>query len=268
MEAIHGNKVVQSFAGADLSAHINGKNKEVIIGPDGKPRNGVLFFSNDSITDLCNNPDEASQGKYDLFDEYVKDWIKKGIGLVPGSVRQPHCVRAFCTGDWKIVRYTDPNGIESDEWELYCLTTDPVEKKNLVNFRTGEVAPEASVSGMSMDELKLKNLELRAELARQEIVTSLGAIATAEHPPLQLYQNYPNPFDQQTTITFYIPESGLVHLSVTDVSGREMQVLVHKILQPGVHQFDLNAGHLSHGIYFLRLNAGSQQMVRKMLKVS
>jgi arylsulfatase A-like enzyme len=265
METIHGKQVVKPFAGANLSSYINGTAKGEIVGPDGKLRTGVLFVTNDSITDLCDNPDDIVKGKYELFKKYVQEKIDKGLGLAPGSVRQPNCVRALCTGNWKIVRYFDPTGVERDEWELYCLTTDPVEKLNLVNFRTGEIRPEATVPGMTMDELRSKNLNLRSELARQEIITSMDAKTQEIRSSLQLFQNYPNPFNQQTIIPFYVPETSFVRLSVTDISGKEVQVLVNKTLQSGVHQFELHAGHLSPGIYFIKLNSDAQQVMKKMI---
>jgi hypothetical protein len=50
MEAIHGKEAVKSSVGADLSSCIKGKGAGPIVGPDGKPRTGVFFMSNDMIT--------------------------------------------------------------------------------------------------------------------------------------------------------------------------------------------------------------------------
>jgi hypothetical protein len=77
-------------------------------------------------------------------------------------------VRALCTGDWKIVRYVDPHGVEADEWELYCLTADPTEHTNLVDFATGKVRDDVSVPGLKKNELRQINKWLKKELARQE----------------------------------------------------------------------------------------------------
>ena len=77
-------------------------------------------------------------------------------------------MRALCTGDWKIVRYTDPTKAQPDEWELYCLTTDPIEQTNLVDFRTGDVRHDVTVPGLTESELRLKTEQLKKELARQE----------------------------------------------------------------------------------------------------
>jgi arylsulfatase A-like enzyme len=168
MEAAYGQSVVKPFPGADLSAHIQGDGQADIVGPDGKPRVGVFFMTNDTITDLGGNPSDTTKGQYDMFLANVETVRAQGHDLTSGTVTQPNCVRALCTGDWKIVRYTDPNGVEADEWELYCLTADPIERTNLVDFRTGEVRSDVSVRGMTAEELVAKNQQLKAELARQE----------------------------------------------------------------------------------------------------
>ncbi|HQB29969.1 MAG TPA: sulfatase-like hydrolase/transferase [Syntrophales bacterium] len=166
METIHGKSNVRAFAGADLSSHVTGENTGDIVGPDGKPRAGVFFMTNDTITDI--GPSRSKEGQYDLFQDDVDTVIAEGYALTRGSVRQPNRVRALCTGDWKIVHYVDPSGVESDEWELYCLTADPVEQTNLVDFRTGEIRDGVSVPGMTEDELIAKNDQLRAALAEKE----------------------------------------------------------------------------------------------------
>jgi len=125
-------------------------------------------MTNDTITDLGANPSDTIQGQYDKFVANVETLRTAGYDLTSGSVTQPNNVRAFCTGDWKIVRYVDLNGVEADEWELYCLATDPIERVNLVNFKTGEVRSDVSVEGMTTEELIAKNQQLKDELAQQE----------------------------------------------------------------------------------------------------
>jgi len=168
MEKIHGKSVVKPLAGADLSSHVKGESHGAIIGADGHPRTGVFFMTNDTITDLGANASDSTVFCYNAFCVNVEERIRQGLSLAPKSVRQPNHVRALCTGDWKIVHYVDPNGVEADEWELYCLKTDPVEHTNLVDFRTGEVRGDLIMPGFTKHYLKMKNRQLRQELARQE----------------------------------------------------------------------------------------------------
>ncbi|MDQ5987513.1 MAG: hypothetical protein CSYNP_04484 [Syntrophus sp. SKADARSKE-3] len=167
---VAGEPAEPSFVGADLSAHIKGETSGAIFGGDGQMRPGVVFMSNDMITEIGAKATDAMIHQHELFFQYVDDAILKGYPLAPKTVRQPNNVRALCTGDWKIVRYFDPKGIEADEWELYCLTNtnDPVEQVNLVDFRTGEVRSDATVPGMTLEQIKFKNAQLKLELTAQE----------------------------------------------------------------------------------------------------
>ena len=94
--------------------------------------------------------------------------IQDGFPLQPGTVTQPNNVYALCTGDWKIVRYEDPYEGEPDEWELYCLTSDPLEQTNLLDYRTGELRDDADVPGLNRIQLEKTAQRLKEELAQQE----------------------------------------------------------------------------------------------------
>ena len=75
----------------------------------------------------------------------------------------------------------------------------------------------------------------------------------------------PNPFNGQTTVPFYIPETGPVRLALTDMSGQEVLVLVNKTLTAGSHKYDVDASLLPSGIYLITLNFNSQKVVKKTI---
>ena len=83
----------------------------------------------------------------------------------------------------------------------------------------------------------------------------------------EVEQNYPNPFNPSTTIRFSLPAVSPVRLSVYDMLGREVAVLVNEDLQPGSYaaQWE-SAGHAS-GTYVARLHAGSFVQAVKMMLV-
>jgi arylsulfatase A-like enzyme len=265
MKEIHGKAVVRPFVGADLSSLLKDTQKGNIPGPDGTPRTGVLFMSSDMITEPGPHMDDSYKALYQAFLDNVEKRISAGIPLSPGSVLQPNNVQAFCTGDWKIVRYFDPKGIEKDEWELYCLTTDPVEQINLVNFRTGEVREDVSVPGLTAEELKTKNAWLKTELAKQEAIVTQAVQSPVASAQLLLLQNYPNPFNQKTTIPFYVPDPGVVRLSVMNVNSKEVLLLLNEKLAAGNHIYEFHVGGIPAGIYFVRLTSGSSVVVKKMI---
>lgn len=87
----------------------------------------------------------------------------------------------------------------------------------------------------------------------------------AEHHAL--YQNHPNPFNPSTTITYDLPTSSHVTLTVYDVLGREVATLVDGEESAGTKSVNLNAGDIASGVYYYRLQASGFSQTRKMLIV-
>lgn len=99
-------------------------------------------------------------------------------------------------------------------------------------------------------------------------------VQTAPQEPVgmtfRLEQNYPNPFNLGTTIGFTVPQQGFVSISLFDVHGRCIGVILNDEMTPGDHSFHFNANDLPSGIYFYRLTAlgidgRSQQLTRKLM---
>lgn len=80
-----------------------------------------------------------------------------------------------------------------------------------------------------------------------------------------LYQNYPNPFNPATTICYELARSGQVRLTVYNMLGQEVSMLVDTQQPAGIHQVTFNASQLASGVYFYRLQSGEKILVRKML---
>ena len=77
-------------------------------------------------------------------------------------------------------------------------------------------------------------------------------------------QNYPNPFNPLTTILFSVPEAVKASLVVYDILGREVDVLIDDVVQPGNYQVQFDGTRLSSGVYFYRLVAGRYVATYKM----
>ena len=83
----------------------------------------------------------------------------------------------------------------------------------------------------------------------------------------RLYQNYPNPFNPSTLIKFDIPERAFVSLTIYDAVGREIGSPIRSVLSAGGYSIEWNAGGLSSGVYFYRINAGNFSEIKKMLLI-
>ncbi|MBS1513810.1 MAG: T9SS type A sorting domain-containing protein [Bacteroidetes bacterium] len=82
-----------------------------------------------------------------------------------------------------------------------------------------------------------------------------------------LEQNYPNPFNPRTTVKFAIPKNEFVKISVFDISGREVQVLVNENLTAGVYETEFRGDNLSSGTYFYKIETPSFSDTKKMILV-
>jgi len=86
--------------------------------------------------------------------------------------------------------------------------------------------------------------------------TSVDASGNVLPASFELLQNFPNPFNPSTTIQYSIPLASRVKLSVFDLLGREVAVLVDGESAPGSYRVNLDGSRLSSGTYFYRLQAG------------
>ncbi len=80
-----------------------------------------------------------------------------------------------------------------------------------------------------------------------------------------LEQNYPNPFNPSTMISYRLATGSMVTLTVYDLLGRQVETLVHERQNAGNHHVLFNAGNLSTGVYFYRLQAGSFVQTKKLM---
>ncbi len=85
-----------------------------------------------------------------------------------------------------------------------------------------------------------------------------------------LNQNFPNPFNPSTMITFSLAVESKVTLKVFDVLGQEVMTLVNQNLGAGSHEYNFNASNFNSGVYFYRIEAAgvdgrSFNSVKKMI---
>jgi len=79
-----------------------------------------------------------------------------------------------------------------------------------------------------------------------------------------LKQNYPNPFNPTTMITFAIPHSELVNLTVYNSLGQEVAVLANEEFAAGQHEVRFDATGLASGVYLVEMSAGNYTKAQKM----
>ncbi len=89
--------------------------------------------------------------------------------------------------------------------------------------------------------------------------TNVGVEEEVIPTDFDLKQNFPNPFNPSTTISFSLPKSSIVQIKVYDQIGREVETLLNKEMQAGNHNVVWNAvlstKNLASGMYLIQLRA-------------
>ena len=83
----------------------------------------------------------------------------------------------------------------------------------------------------------------------------------------KLEQNFPNPFNPTTTLSFSIPVEGFYNLDIFNILGEKVASLQNGFLNPGVFKSTFDGKNLSSGVYFYKLYGNNVNLVRKMMLI-
>jgi len=107
---------------------------------------------------------------------------------------------------------------------------------------------------------RLKQIDTDGKFEYSKVVEiDLGSL-----PKFELSQNYPNPFNPSTTISFSLPQSGNVKLTVYNLLGEQVAELVNEFREAGVHTINFTASNFNSGLYIYKIEASDFVQARKM----
>ncbi|KAA3616358.1 MAG: M6 family metalloprotease domain-containing protein [Calditrichaeota bacterium] len=113
-------------------------------------------------------------------------------------------------------------------------------------------------------EISGKNPVMILDEAVESLV--LSSAKTSELPEaFILSQNYPNPFNPETRFEFSLPQKMQVKLTIYNLIGQQLAVLINQELAAGQHSIVFNARNLSSGVYFYTLQTKENLAIKKMI---
>jgi hypothetical protein len=110
---------------------------------------------------------------------------------------------------------------------------------------------------------RIKQIDFDGDFVYSEEI----AIANASADEFSLLQNFPNPFNPVTTISYRLTESGFVSLKIFDTHGELVQTLVSENKERGEYkvEFPKSGANLSSGVYYYELLSGGKRLINKMV---
>jgi hypothetical protein len=144
---------------------------------------------------------------------------------------------------WENIGFVEGHG-NSNSPKLYSYTDNTIEASGKYNYR-------------------LKQIDIDGTFEYSDIVEA--NLGTPEQ--FELDQNFPNPFNPTTSISFNLPMDSDVKLNVFNVLGEEVAELLNENITAGYHSINFNASELNSGIYFYKLETNNFTQIRKMMLV-
>jgi hypothetical protein len=109
--------------------------------------------------------------------------------------------------------------------------------------------------------VRLKQIDLDGSVSYSRVETvEFGLLPTT----VMLFDNYPNPFNPSTTISYALPEATDITLSVYNTLGELVKVLDSGFKPEGNHKMEFEASELPSGVYLLTLNSPIGNSVKKI----
>ena len=154
------------------------------------------------------------------------------------------------SGSYKDTGVTCPGSVYYYRVAAYKSFTNPVEvTKTYSETVRYPLAGGSGKAGRSMVSLSDQASGLQADSVAARTETSLTGA-------------YPNPFNPVTTIEFALEKRDPVNLTVYDMLGRSIAVLVDSEMNAGTHSVAFDASHLPSGLYIIRMEASRQHWTK------
>lgn len=122
----------------------------------------------------------------------------------------------------------------------------------------------------TMSALKVNRWERGDNIFAKDGISVVGSIASSSVivQDLELFQNVPNPVQDNTSISFYLPKDGKINLTVSNTLGQEVMVLSKENFTKGMHTVQMDASSLSTGVYFYKLESNKNSVTKQLTLVN
>ncbi len=161
-----------------------------------------------------------------------------------------------------VLKYTFVEGTNNDQVSLFVFessipSVEPTPTVGPLTYPSGDAFNLGRIAlrqGTASRAPVLKVDGIKVTRSWSSILTSVLNQTSFLPDNFKLEQNFPNPFNPTTSISFTLPENGKAVLKVYDFLGREVSSLINGQLAAGTYETRFNGNGLSSGAYFYRLD--------------
>ncbi len=147
--------------------------------------------------------------------------------------------------------------------------TNPINLGKTINTSAddmdGDITPDGKYMTFTRNGSDIYWVSARIIDSIKQTITTVKKETRDRPGDYNLSQNFPNPFNPSTNISFHIPSRTFVSLKIYDILGREVVDLVSAEIESGDHFVKWDASRMANGIYYCRLQSGSFMETKKLL---
>jgi hypothetical protein len=234
-----------------------------------------------------NFPTFGACQRYDFIPDSLGCWPSNNFYLIldgrncccpvdvtyTGDTPLPVELSAFeaIAGDGEVtLRWTTASELNNDRFEVMRTTSTGW---TVVGMVDGAGNSQSATNYEFVDRAVINNVTYTYRLTSRDIngtvhiyTQTVMATPKATVPTeYSLSQNFPNPFNPSTSISYSLKETGLVTLKVFSIDGREVATLVNQVQEANKYSVNFNGNNLASGVYMYQLKVNDFSAVRKMV---
>lgn len=218
----------------------------------------------------------------------VISWSTTGLGWFGGGILSVQPINLSQFGDGFIkFRIKIPANVTFqigiiDAWGNQSYVEFPANQIKYGLVRDGEwgqaAIPVSEIRGQFID-LRMMSYEFvilevngsQCEFALDDIFWDSGNPTSIDNRPAPLAKsfvlnnNYPNPFNPSTTISYALPNTADVELTIFDLNGKKVTTLVNSTQSAGEHRVVWNAKNVASGVYIYQLRTGNTTLEKRCI---
>jgi hypothetical protein len=182
--------------------------------------------------------------------------------------------RAIQSGDDVRLSWETASEVDNYGFEIEKIHSD-ISEWSKIGFREGNGSCTNANFYSFIDEkawkfqnpkYRLKQIDYDGSYAYSPEISVVGEEKTIP-AVFRVHNNYPNPFNPTTTISYEIAEQGLTTVTIYDMLGKKVDMLVNTNQEPGRYTVKFDGSNLASGVYFCKFKSCSNTKLIKMLLV-